>query len=64
MAKALTALATSVDGFMAGLDENTEWPLDLGARVPRQATFALSSNEVRSRAFWGPPLPSSTVLVV
>jgi hypothetical protein len=32
--------------------------------VPRQATFALFSNAVRSRAFWGTPLPSSTIQVV
>jgi len=32
--------------------------------VPRQATFALFSNTVRSRAFWGTALPSSAIQVV
>ena len=32
--------------------------------LPRQATFALFSNAVRSRAFWGSPLPSSAIQVV
>jgi hypothetical protein len=32
--------------------------------VSRQATFALFSNAVRNRAFWGTPLPSSASQVV
>jgi hypothetical protein len=32
--------------------------------MPRQAAFALFSNAVRSRAFWGTPLRSSTIQVV
>ena len=39
-------------------------PLEQAVLVPRQATFALFSNAVRSRAFWGTPLPSSTIQVV
>ena len=32
--------------------------------VPRQAAFALFSNAVRSRAFWGTPLRSPAIQVV
>ena len=45
------------------IDSTGSWISDAAA-VPRQAAFALFSNAVRSRAFWGTPLPSSTIQVV